>query len=67
MIPVPKSHPRYGTAVTDGLFMTSRDGRMFKRWAEAFLRPGPRELVLPYSNSPLMPGAGKPHAGKYRE
>ena len=38
-----KSHPRYGTAVTDGLFMTSRDGRLFKRWAEAFLRPGPRE------------------------
>jgi hypothetical protein len=38
-----KSHPRYGTAITDGLFMTSRDGRLFKRWAEAFLRPGPRE------------------------
>jgi hypothetical protein len=37
-----KSHPRYGTAVTDGLFMTSRDGRLFKRWREAFLRPGPR-------------------------
>lgn len=38
-----KSHPRYGTAITDGLFMTSRDGRLFKRWAEAYLRPGPRE------------------------
>jgi hypothetical protein len=38
-----KSRPRYGTAVTDGLFMTSRDGRLFKRWGEAFLRPGPRE------------------------
>jgi hypothetical protein len=34
-------HPRYGTAVTDGLFMTSRDGRTFRRWDEAFLRPGP--------------------------
>jgi hypothetical protein len=34
--------PRYGTAVTDGLFMTSRDGVLFKRWNEAFLRPGPR-------------------------
>src|SRR5262249_44536737 len=33
--------PRYGTAVTDGLFMTSRDGRTFHRWDEAFLRPGP--------------------------
>ncbi len=34
---------RYGTAVTDALFMTSRDGLRFKRWPEAFIRPGPRE------------------------
>ena len=34
-------HPRYGLAVTDGLFMTSRDGKSFRRWNEAFLRPGP--------------------------
>ncbi len=33
--------PRYGTAVTEGLLMTSRDGITFHRWAEAFLRPGP--------------------------
>jgi hypothetical protein len=33
---------RYGAAVTDGLFMASRDGRTFKRWAEAFIRPGLR-------------------------
>jgi hypothetical protein len=33
---------RYGTALTDGLFMSSRDGRTFKRWDEAFLRPGLR-------------------------
>jgi hypothetical protein len=32
---------RFGTAVTDGLFMTSRDGRTFHRWDEPFLRPGP--------------------------
>ncbi|MEX2026892.1 MAG: hypothetical protein WEH44_06315, partial [Pirellulaceae bacterium] len=32
--------PRYGTAITDGLFMASRDGVQFKRWNEAFLRPG---------------------------
>jgi len=38
-----KVNPRYGTVITDGLFMTSRDGRTFNRWAEAFLRPGPRE------------------------
>ncbi|MEW6357755.1 MAG: hypothetical protein AB1696_15590 [Planctomycetota bacterium] len=34
---------RYGMAVTDGLFMTSRDGLTFKRWPEAFIRPGPRQ------------------------
>ena len=32
---------RYGTALTEGLLMTSRDGRSFRRWGEAFLRPGP--------------------------
>lgn len=31
---------RYGTALTEGLLMTSRDGVKFKRWNEAFLRPG---------------------------
>jgi len=36
-----KIAPRYGTAITDGLFMTSRDGRLFNRWGEAFVRPGP--------------------------
>jgi hypothetical protein len=34
--------PRYGTAVTDALFMSSRDGLTFQRWPEAFIRPGPR-------------------------
>ena len=38
-----QSHPRYGTTVTDGLFMTSRDGLTFHRWAEGFIRPGPRQ------------------------
>jgi hypothetical protein len=33
-------HERYGTALTDGLFMSSRDGRTFRRWGEAFIRPG---------------------------
>jgi len=36
-----KIAPRYGTAITDGLFMSSRDGRTFRRWGEAFIRPGP--------------------------
>lgn len=31
---------RYGTALTEALVMCSRDGRHFKRWNEAFLRPG---------------------------
>ena len=33
---------RYGTALTDGLFMSSRDGKVFHRWGEAFIRPGLR-------------------------
>ena len=32
---------RYGSAITDGLLMTSRDAITFKRWEEAILRPGP--------------------------
>jgi hypothetical protein len=32
--------PRYGTAITEALVMTSRDGAKFTRWNEAFLRPG---------------------------
>lgn len=35
-----KTSPRYGTALSEGLFMASRDGFRFKRWNEAFLRPG---------------------------
>jgi len=37
-----KSNRRVGTDLTDGLFMTSRDGQSFHRWDEAFLRPGPQ-------------------------
>jgi len=31
---------RLGTAVSDALFMASRNGVKFKRWNEAFMRPG---------------------------
>lgn len=31
---------RYGTGLTDCLFMSSRDGMTFTRWNEAFFRPG---------------------------
>lgn len=30
---------RYYQSYTDGLFMSSRDGKTFSRWGEAFLRP----------------------------
>ena len=33
---------RLGSALTEGLFMSSRDGRTFTRFGEAFLRPGPQ-------------------------
>lgn len=31
---------RYGTALTEALLMASREGVQFKRWNEAFVRPG---------------------------
>lgn len=34
------ANQRYGTAVTEALLMASRDGVRFRRWNEAFLRPG---------------------------
>ena len=34
------AHQRYGTGITEGLLMASRDGVKFKRWNEAFLQPG---------------------------
>lgn len=37
-----KASLRYGTALTEGLIMSSRDGVHFQRWNEAFLRPGPQ-------------------------
>ena len=36
-----KSSERYGRALSETLFMASRDGVTFKRWNEGFLRPGP--------------------------
>ena len=35
------ANQRYGTALTESLLMASRDGIHFKRWNEAFFRPGP--------------------------
>lgn len=39
-----KVSERYGAAVSDGLFMASRDGKTFTRWNEAFIRPGLRPV-----------------------
>jgi hypothetical protein len=39
------AYPRVGSDLTDGLFMSSRDGIQFHRWDEAFLRPGPQAGV----------------------
>lgn len=36
------AHERYGAALTDGLFMSSRDRLTFNIWPEAFIRPGLR-------------------------
>ena len=33
---------RYGAALTDGMFMSSRDGYNFNLWPESFIRPGLR-------------------------
>ena len=33
---------REGTAVTDGMFITSRDRKLFSVWPESFVRPGLR-------------------------
>lgn len=38
-----KIHPRYGLAITDCVFMSSRDGLHWDRTEEAFLRPGPEQ------------------------
>lgn len=35
---------RYGTAITDGLIMSSRDGLTFSRWGEAFIPPERQEM-----------------------
>ncbi len=35
-----KAAMRYGTAISEGLLIASRDGVTFKRWNEAFLPPG---------------------------
>lgn len=34
------SERHFSSAITEAVFMSSRDGQTFKRWDEAFLRPG---------------------------
>jgi hypothetical protein len=37
-----RAETRFGAAVTDTVFMVSRDGLAFRRYGEAFIRPGPQ-------------------------
>ena len=37
-----EAHLRYGTSLTEGLLMASRNGVHFERWNEGFLKPGPQ-------------------------
>lgn len=39
-----KLHPRYGLAITDCVFMSSRNGINWRRWDEAFMTPGIEHL-----------------------
>ena len=39
------AYARVGSDLTDGLFMSSRDGVAFVRWDEAFVRPGPEAAI----------------------
>ena len=45
---------RFGAAVSDAVFMTSRDGVNFRRWGEAIIRPGlrPRDNWVYGDNAP---------------
>ncbi len=56
------AYARVGSDLTDGLFMTSRDGISFRRWDEAFLRPGPQ---ADDSNSRWMYGDNYQNYGLY--
>ena len=50
-------HPAYTYAsITETVFMSSRDGLHFKRWGEAFIRPGPRTERWIYAAT--FPGYG---------
>ncbi len=47
-------HPYPG--ISDGVFMTSRDGLHWHRWGEAFLRPGPMRERWWQRNNPIAWG-----------
>jgi hypothetical protein len=42
-VPGRQGAPHRFSGVSDAVFMTSRDGRSFHRWDEAFIRPGPQQ------------------------
>ncbi|OGV71025.1 MAG: hypothetical protein A3K19_03135 [Lentisphaerae bacterium RIFOXYB12_FULL_65_16] len=51
------------SGVSDSLFMSSRDGVTFKRWDEAFLRPGPRRYCWFSRNNYVAHGILETHTG----
>lgn len=48
------AHPRYGLALSEVLFMASRNGYQFNRWNEAFIRPGPERPGTWHYGSPSL-------------
>ena len=56
--------PRYGTVVTDALFMSSRDGVTFRRWPDAFVRPGPYADAWVYGDNSVAWGIAQTSAAE---
>lgn len=50
------ANERLGTAMTDSLFMSSRDGTVFDRWDEPFIAPGPSPENWKYGDNSMGRG-----------
>ena len=63
-----KGEPRYGLALTDCVFMMSRDGDTFARDEDAFMRPGPeRDFTWLYGDCYLARGLVETAARRGRD
>jgi len=63
-VPSRKRNEEDKGGVSDGVFMSSRDGRHWRRWTEAFIRPGP--LRDSWFNRNNMIGWGIPLTAPHR-